>query len=85
MLIVISLNSTSHLLTGLTYIDLEEYDLAKIWLVRARDTYTGFLVESLVHLRIHGALAKLRQLRKGSTGNSNLSPSSGEKLTKSLP
>ena len=47
---------------GMTYLDLHMYKDAKEWLETARDNYTGFLIESLVHLRIHGAMAQLKQL-----------------------
>ena len=50
---------------GLTFINVQNYSEAKRWLERARDHYTGFLVESLVHLRIHGALSKLREILLG--------------------
>lgn len=48
---------------GLSYLAVGQYDNAKYWLERARDHYTGFLIESLVHLRIHGAMTKLKDLR----------------------
>ena len=49
---------------GLTHMNVKNYADAKRWLERARDHYTGFLVESLVHLRIHGALSKLREITR---------------------
>lgn len=45
---------------GLSYLTVGRVDEAKSWLHKARDEYTGFLVESLAHLRIHGALAGIR-------------------------
>jgi tetratricopeptide (TPR) repeat protein len=50
---------------GLTHMNVKNYKDAKRWLERARDHYSGFLVESLVHLRIHGALSKLREITRG--------------------
>ena len=49
---------------GLTLIDLGRHDEAKYWLERARDKYSKFLIETIVHLRIHGALQKLDRLMK---------------------
>jgi tetratricopeptide (TPR) repeat protein len=51
---------------GISYLAIGEYVDAKDWLERARDHYTGFLIESLVHLRIHGAMTKLKELTKDS-------------------
>ena len=48
---------------GLTFLDMGNLDEAKTWLEKARDDYTGFLVETSVHLRIHGALQKLNRLK----------------------
>lgn len=48
---------------GLTLLEMGCHEEAKLWLEKARDQYSGFLVESLVHLRIHGALTKLKELR----------------------
>jgi len=45
---------------GLSLLDVGQVDEAKSWLHKARDDYTGFLVESLAHLRIHGALCQIR-------------------------
>jgi tetratricopeptide (TPR) repeat protein len=49
---------------GMALMDIGDYEESKVWLEKARDDYTGFLVETLVHLRIHGALQKLRDLTK---------------------
>ena len=49
---------------GLTLIDLGRHDEAKYWLERARDKYSKFLIETIVHLRIHGALQKLNRIKK---------------------
>lgn len=49
---------------GLTLINCQDLSQAKHWLERSRDHYTGFLVESLVHLRIHGALSKIRLMEQ---------------------
>lgn len=48
---------------GLSYLTVGKLDEAKSWLHKARDNYTGFLVESLAHLRIHGALTQIRYQR----------------------
>lgn len=45
---------------GLSYLTIGKVDESKKWLLRARDHYTGFLVESLAHLRIHGALCQIK-------------------------
>ena len=45
---------------GLAYLAIENFDDAREWLHRARDDYTGFMYESLAHLRIHGALLQIR-------------------------
>lgn len=45
---------------GMTFLDLGNCKDAKKWLTKARDDYSGFLVEALVHLRIHGAMSKLK-------------------------
>lgn len=38
----------------------EEYSMAKIWLERARKEYTGYLLETLVHFRVHCALRTIK-------------------------
>lgn len=48
---------------GLTYLAIDNVDDSKRWLERARDQYTGFLIESLVHLRIHGALGRIDEIK----------------------
>jgi tetratricopeptide (TPR) repeat protein len=47
---------------GLSYAKAEKFDDAKTWLERARTDYTGFLIESMVHLRVHGALHTIKKL-----------------------
>ena len=49
---------------GMTYKAMGSLDEAKEWLTKARDSYTGFLIETLVHLRIHGALGKIKDSEK---------------------
>ena len=48
---------------GLTFLDIGNLTDAKTWLEKARDEYTGFLVETQVHFRIHGAIQKLNRLK----------------------
>lgn len=45
---------------GLTHIRKEEYMVAKSWLERARKEYTGYLLETLVHFRVHCALRTIK-------------------------
>ena len=45
---------------GLSYVKTGQMDKAKSWLEKARTDYSGFLIESLVHLRVHGALQAIR-------------------------
>lgn len=45
---------------GITYMNCDDFANAKKWLEKARDEYTGYLAESLAHLRIHGALQKMK-------------------------
>lgn len=47
---------------GLTYLAIERLSEAKKWLEKARDHYTGFLIESMVHLRIHGAMGRIQEI-----------------------
>ena len=54
---------------GLTLLDIGKLADAKLWLEKARDNYNGFLIETAVHLRIHGALQKLQRLKKDSNNN----------------
>lgn len=49
---------------GLTYLTVEKLEDAKKWLERARDHYTGFLIESMVHLRIHGAMGRINEINE---------------------
>jgi tetratricopeptide (TPR) repeat protein len=45
---------------GLAYLTIGKISDAREWLHRARDDYTGFMYESLAHLRIHGALLQIK-------------------------
>jgi tetratricopeptide (TPR) repeat protein len=49
---------------GLTYIDLGDHVQGKKWLEKVRDNYSGFLGESLVQVRVHGALTKLKRMAR---------------------
>jgi len=51
---------------GISYLAVGRYEDANTWLEKARDHYKGFLVESLVHLRIHGAMQRVKQAMKHS-------------------
>lgn len=45
---------------GLTYMRKDEFTTAKTWLERARKDYTGYLLETLVHFRVHCALRTIK-------------------------
>ena len=47
---------------GLAYLESGDTSAAMRWLHKARDEYHGFLVEAIVHVRIHSALKKLKRL-----------------------
>lgn len=49
---------------GLTYMKVDKLDDAKLWLEKARDNYQGFLIESMVHLRVHGALQTIKKMEQ---------------------
>lgn len=54
---------------AMTYIELGNVDDGKLWLEKARDEYSGFLIEVLIHVRIHATLAKLKHDDKLSKNN----------------
>lgn len=37
---------------------------AKYWLEKARNDYTGFLIESMVHLKVHAALVSIKRFQE---------------------
>lgn len=39
--------------TGLTYIKLNEFELANYWFEKAKSDYKGYLLETLLHFRVH--------------------------------
>lgn len=45
---------------GITYFKIGEHEKAKLWLEKARNNYSGFLIESMLHIRVHGALRELK-------------------------
>ena len=45
---------------GLTHMRKDDYPAAKTWLERARKEYTGYLLETLVHFRVHCALRTIK-------------------------
>lgn len=56
---------------GLTYFSLNKLDDAKVWLNNARDKYSGFLIEAMVHLRVHGALQQIHRIESKEKNENN--------------
>ncbi|RWR99054.1 tetratricopeptide repeat protein 39B-like isoform X2, partial [Leptotrombidium deliense] len=49
---------------GITYLKLERFDEAKACLATSKNNYTGYLMETLIHLRAHNALHFLKTSKK---------------------
>lgn len=49
---------------GLTYMRSGDYTLARQWLEKVRRDYTGYLLETVVHFRIHCALRSIKTKEK---------------------
>ncbi|CAG2175151.1 unnamed protein product [Oppiella nova] len=45
---------------GLTYLSVNELSEARVWLDRARHDYTGYLLETIVHFRVHCAMRVIK-------------------------
>ena len=45
---------------GLTHLSLDELSEARLWLDRARTDYTGYLLETIVHFRVHCAMRTIK-------------------------
>ncbi len=41
---------------GLTHLSVEQFSEARLWLDKARRDYTGYLLETIVHFRVHCAM-----------------------------
>ncbi|XP_054165702.1 tetratricopeptide repeat protein 39A-like isoform X2 [Oppia nitens] len=49
---------------GLTKLDLDNKSEAKRWLKKAKNDFSGYLLEIVVHFKAHSALQRIRQLTK---------------------
>lgn len=45
---------------GLTHLSVDELSEARLWLDRARRDYTGYLLETIVHFRVHCAMRTIK-------------------------
>ena len=45
---------------GLTHLSLDELSDARLWLDRARRDYSGYLLETIVHFRVHCAMRSIK-------------------------
>ncbi|CAG2106204.1 unnamed protein product [Medioppia subpectinata] len=45
---------------GLTYLSIDDLCEARVWLNRARNDYTGYLLETIVHFRVHCAMRVIK-------------------------
>lgn len=76
---------------GLTFVRLGQFRTAHEWLEKARKSYTGYLLETMVHFRVHCAMRNIKimeqergsseDLEKVSQGSPELSPDSDESLS----
>ena len=56
---------------GLTHLSLNEMSEARLWLDRARRDYTGYLLETIVHFRVHCAMRIIKAKALVSASNDN--------------
>lgn len=56
---------------GYTYAEKKDFENAKLWIEKARNEYSGFLVEAFVHLRAHGAMREITDTEEASQGKVN--------------
>lgn len=55
---------------------------AKYWLEKARNDYTGFLIESMVHLKVHAALVSIKRFQEsGESDHIKMVPNSSSNST----
>ena len=47
---------------GLTKMNAESYTEAKNWLKKAKDEYSGYLFETMIHFRAHSALQRTKSI-----------------------
>ncbi|XP_074593365.1 tetratricopeptide repeat protein 39B-like isoform X2 [Brevipalpus obovatus] len=76
---------------GLTFVRLGQFRTAHEWLEKSRKNYTGYLLETMVHFRVHCALRNIKimeqergsseDLEKVSQESRELSPDSDESLS----
>lgn len=55
---------------GLTKIGLENDTEAKYWLKRVKKEYSGYLLETIIHFRVHCALQTIKSNEKSKIQNS---------------
>lgn len=51
---------------GLTYVRLNDLPAARRWLEKSRKDYTGYLLETMVHFRVHCAMRNIKIMEKQS-------------------
>ena len=49
---------------GLTYIRLNEFDLSNHWFEKAKKDYSGYLLETLLHFRVHCGQRLIKKAKK---------------------
>lgn len=49
---------------GLTYIKLNEFELANYWFEKAKKDYSGYLLETLLHFRVHCGQRLIKKAKK---------------------
>lgn len=49
---------------GLTYIRLNEFELANHWFEKAKKDYSGYLLETLLHFRVHCGQRLIKKAKK---------------------
>lgn len=49
---------------GLTYIKLNEFELANYWFEKAKKDYNGYLLETLLHFRVHCGQRLIKKAKK---------------------
>lgn len=49
---------------GLTYIRLNEFELANYWFEKAKKDYSGYLLETLLHFRVHCGQRLIKKAKK---------------------
>lgn len=54
---------------GYAYMKAGDIQEAKIWLEKSRSEYSGFLIEAMIHLKVHTALLSLKRFEKSGESN----------------